>query len=91
MAKPNEFAAIAPVCGGGMPWNAAALTMPVFAVHGVLDDVVKVQNSDDIVEKLRNLGRDVQYKRVENAYHNVWDYTFDEELLTWLLSKRRVK
>jgi predicted peptidase len=89
MAKPDEFAAIAPVCGGGMLWNTPVLTMPVYTVHGALDDVVKTQLTDDMVEKLRSLGREVQYKRVENVYHNVWDYTYDEELLTWLLSKQR--
>ena len=31
MARPDLFAAIAPVCGGGMAWNAASLTMPVWA------------------------------------------------------------
>lgn len=40
MAAPELFAAIAPCCGGGMPWNAEVLTMPVWAFHGALDDVV---------------------------------------------------
>ena len=91
MAKPDEFAAIAPVCGGGMVWNAGVLTMPVWVFHGTLDGAVKVQNSDDMVEKLQSLGREVKYTRLEGVYHNVWDHAYNEELLNWLLSKKRVK
>ena len=40
MARPDLFAAIAPVCGGGMAWNADVLTMPVWAFHGTADNVV---------------------------------------------------
>ena len=88
MAYPHLFAAIAPCCGGGMPWNAGVLTMPVYAVHGVEDDVVKVSNTDDMVEALEKLGREVVYKRIPDVYHNSWLHTFDEELYGWLLSKK---
>ncbi|MBQ4270029.1 MAG: prolyl oligopeptidase family serine peptidase [Clostridia bacterium] len=91
MAQPKTFAAIAPVCGAGMYWNAPAITMPVWVFHGVLDGAVKVENSDDIVAKLQELGREVRYTRLENVYHNAWDYAYNEELLTWLLSKRKEK
>ena len=88
MAYPRLFAAIAPCCGGGMPWNAGVLTMPVYAVHGVEDDVVKVSNTDDMVEALEKLGREVVYKRIPGVYHDSWNHTFDEELYGWLLSKK---
>ena len=91
MANPSIFAAIAPVCGGGMVWNAGVLTMPIWAFHGVLDGVVKVENSDDMVAKLRELGCEVKYDRVDGVYHDVWNYAYTEELLAWLLSNRREK
>ncbi len=87
MAYPHLFAAIAPCCGGGMPWNAKVLTMPVFAIHGVDDPLVKVSNSDDMVEALEKLGREVIYKRLPGVGHNSWDHSFDGELVEWLLSK----
>ena len=31
MARPDLFAAIAPICGGGMAYNADVLKMPVWA------------------------------------------------------------
>lgn len=89
MAKPDIFAAIAPVCGGGMPWNAGVLTMPIWAFHGALDDVVTPRHSDEMVEKLEAIGADVTYSRVDGVYHAVWDVAYTEELLNWLLSKKK--
>ncbi len=89
MAKPDIFAAIAPCCGGGMAWNASVLKMPIWTFHGVKDDVVSVTQTDEMVESLIRLGADVKYSRIENVYHNVWDYTYDKELIDWLLSKRK--
>lgn len=89
MAKPSLFAAIAPVCGGGMAWNASVLDMPVWAFHGTADSTVHVVQSDEMVEALRAAGRDVTYTRLEGVGHGVWMHTYDDELMGWLLSKRR--
>ena len=89
MARPDIFAAIAPVCGGGMPWNAGVLKMPVWAFHGVDDPTVSVNHSDEMVAKLRALGADVTYTRLEGVGHNVWNNAYNEELLLWLLEKKR--
>lgn len=89
MARPDLFAAIAPVCGGGMAWNAEVLTMPVWAFHGVEDPTVSVTQSDEMVEALRELGKDVTYTRLEGVEHDVWEYAYNEKLLEWFLSKNR--
>ena len=89
MARPDIFAAIAPVCGGGMAWNAGVLKMPVWAFHGVEDTAVSVTQSDEMVEKLLSAGADVKYSRVEGVGHNVWNHTYNEELLAWFLDKKR--
>ena len=89
MARPDLFAAIAPVCGGGMPWNAGVLTMPIWAFHGAEDKVVLPSNSDDMVAKLRELKYDVKYSRIDGVGHNVWEYAYNEELINWLLSHRK--
>ena len=85
MARPDLFAAIAPVCGGGMAWNASVLTMPIWAFHGACDTVVSPTQSDEMVAKLRSLGADVRYTRAEGVGHNVWTLAYTEELLHWLL------
>ena len=89
MARPDLFAAIAPVCGGGMAWNAGVLNMPVWAFHGAADMVVSPMQSDEMVEKLRTLHADVTYTRLEGVGHNVWEKAYGVELLDWLLSKRK--
>ena len=89
MAAPKRFAAIAPVCGGGMPWNAEVLKMPVWAFHGVIDASVSVRESDDMVAELVKCGADVRYSRVENVGHRVWLNAYNEELLSWLLEQKR--
>lgn len=89
MAAPKRFAAIAPVCGGGMPWNAEVLKMPVWAFHGVIDTSVSVRESDEMVAELIKCGADVRYSRVENVGHRVWLNAYNEELLSWLLEQKR--
>jgi predicted peptidase len=85
MARPDLFAAIAPVCGGGMAWNAGVLKMPIWAFHGACDPVVSPTQSDEMVAKLKAVGADVRYSRVEGVGHNVWEHAYNEELLSWLL------
>ena len=90
MARPDLFAAIVPVCGGGMPWNAVTLTMPVKAFHGVRDAIVSVNHSDEMVAALKKGGRNVEYVRSEEYGHNVWEIAYNRELADWMLSKKRI-
>ena len=89
MARPDLFAAIAPVCGGGMAWNAGVLTMPIWTCHGAKDETVSINQTEEMVAALRALGRDVTYERLEDYGHNAWDYAYTERLMNWLLSKKR--
>ena len=89
MARPDLFAAIAPMCGGGMAWNAHTLTMPVWAFHGVDDPSVSVTHSDEMVARLKQHGRSVTYTRMEGVGHNVWQYGYTDALMQWLLSHKR--
>ena len=89
MAHPNLFSCIAPVSGGGMSWNAGMLTMPVWAFHGSADTVVPVLYSDVMVEKMRMLGLDIEYTRLEGKGHDIWHEVYDFCLIDWLLSHKR--
>ena len=89
MANPSLFAAIAPVCGGGMAWNAGVLNMSVWAFHGVEDNVVNVRNTEEMVERLQTLNRDVVYTRLEGVGHNAWVQAYQEPLMRWLLEQKR--
>ena len=86
---PEMFAAVIPVCGGGMPWNAAVLNMPVWAFHGAEDSVVSPNHSDEMVARLKEAGKDVTYTRMDGVGHNVWIYAYTDDLMQWLLSKHK--
>ena len=88
MARPDLFAAIAPVCGGGMPWNAAVLDMPIWVFHGSDDTVVSPSESDDMVAKLKEFHKNVKYSRIDGVGHGVWENAYNEELIYWLLDKK---
>ncbi len=89
MAYPDMFAAIAPCCGGGMPWNAPALKMPVWAFHGALDDLVLPSNSIDMINALRKTNDNVRFDLYEDVKHNSWKRAFTPELMRWLLEQKK--
>lgn len=89
MAYPDTFAAIAPCCGGGMPWNAETLTMPVWAFHGACDTVVLPSNSIDMVESLRKTNNNVRFDLYEGVEHNSWERAYSPQLMKWLLEQRK--
>lgn len=88
-AKPDLFAAIAPICGGGLSWAANVLTMPIWTFHGTADATVKPYHTEEMVEKLKAYGADITYTVLDGVAHNAWDYAYTDELVRWLLSKKR--
>lgn len=88
MRFPHLFAAIAPICGGGdvsMVHNLK--NMPVWNFHGEKDNVVKIESSDLLVNKLKETNTDVKYTIYPEAFHDSWTVTYEnEELYEWLLS-----
>ena len=72
-----------------MPWNAGVLKMPVWAFCGDEDDVVKPYNTTDMIEAMEKNGYKPKMTIFKGVGHDSWNYTFDEELLTWLLSHKK--
>ena len=89
MSMPKFFAAIVPICGGGMYWNAARLVnVPVWAHHGEIDHVVKVEESIKMVEAVKKQGGEAMLTVYPDTDHNSWTPTFSNpEVFEWLLSK----
>ena len=90
---PHRFAAIAPICGGGMrfygfPERVRALKdVPVWAFHGAKDPVVPLEESTKMVETLREAAGDVRLTVYPDATHDSWTETYDNpELYEWFLS-----
>ncbi len=87
-AYPALFAAIAPCCGGGMPWNAAVLTMPIWAFHGLEDTVVSPACTIAMIEKLKDCNPNLKFDLYEGVGHDSWNKAFSEQTLAWILSQQ---
>jgi predicted peptidase len=93
---PDRFAAIAPVCGGGLkslgfPEKARVLRgVPIWAFHGALDPIVPVEETQRLVDVLRANGGDVRLTIYPDVGHDSWTRTYaDPRLFEWMLAQRR--
>ena len=88
MSIPEIFAAIAPICGGGMYWNADRLkNVPVWAFHGAKDTVVYPEESQKMVDKVNECGGNAKLTICPEIAHNAWDIAYpNRELYEWFLS-----
>ncbi|MAS96297.1 MAG: phospholipase [Verrucomicrobiales bacterium] len=86
---PERFAAIAPVCGGGIPYLMRWIKeMPVWAFHGGKDTVVPLDESERLIKKLKEFqNEDAKLTVYPEAGHNSWTEAYDTAALyEWLLS-----
>ncbi len=88
MSRPELFAAIVPICGGGMYWNAPRLkNVPVWAFHGACDPAVLPRESEIMVHRVKMGGGTAKLTLYEGGGHNAWTETFqNKEVFEWLLS-----
>ena len=93
MSLPQVFAAIVPICGGGMYWNAGRLKgVPVWAFHGRKDSVVSVEESQKMVDAVVRNGGQAKLTVYEENGHDAWSDTYRNwEVFQWLLSKENTE
>lgn len=87
MSRPELFAAIVPICGGGMYWNAGRLlNMGVWAFHGDSDKTVLPEESEKMINNIVAWGgKKAKLTIYENTEHNAWSPTFaDGKVWAWL-------
>lgn len=92
MRRPELFAAVAPVCGGGDESQAARLkSIPVWAAHGDADTVVWPVRSRRMVERIRNAGGNVKYTEYPGVGHNSWTrfYADSEGVIPWMFQQTK--
>ena len=91
MSMPEYFAAIVPICGGGMYWNAGRLIhVPVWAFHGAKDQTVLAEESIKMVNKVNAAGGNALLTIYPENYHDAWSDTYaNYEVFQWLLSHRK--
>lgn len=90
MTRPEWFAAIVPICGGGMYWNGERLKhMGVWAFHGSDDKTVLCRESEIMVEKINKRGGNAKLTIYPGVPHNAWEPTFKSaEMWKWLFEQR---
>ena len=88
MTMNDIFAAVIPVCGGGMYWNAERIKdMGVWAFHGALDTVVHPEESLKMVAAVNRCGGNAKITILPDIEHNAWDGAYtNSEIYDWLLT-----
>jgi predicted peptidase len=89
--RPDRFAAVMPICGGGEAMAARALTkVPAWVFHGAKDPVVPLARSEAMVEALQRAKGNVKFTVYPDALHDSWTATYDNpEVWEWLFSQKR--
>jgi predicted peptidase len=88
---PKRFAAIAPICGGGDSSKVAVLKdLPIWVFHGAKDSIVKIEQSQRMVDALKASGSEVKFTIYPETTHDSWTETYkNPELYKWLLKQVR--
>ncbi len=91
MSNPSLYAAIVPICGGGMYWNGARLkNTPIWVFHGDIDKTVRLRESELMVEAINANGGNAKLTVYKNCGHDAWSDTYgNPEVFKWLLSHKR--
>jgi predicted esterase len=94
MKYPEEFAAIAPVCGGGDTAEAWKIrNIPVWCFHGALDNVVPLTGSENMVRAASRYNSNVRFTVYPDKNHNSWDTTYNssDALYDWFLKQKKFR
>ena len=85
--RPDWFAAIMPLCGGGIPWMAYTLKdIPIRAFHGLKDPTVDPIESLEMAKAVNRHGGYADLILFPDLDHNCWDRVYSTEANTdWLL------
>ena len=89
--RPELFAAVIPICGGGNTSLVARFQhIPIWCFHGDADTVVKPDKSREMIAALEAVGGQPRYTEYPGVGHNSWTPTFaSEETFAWLFSQKR--
>lgn len=90
--NPDRFAAIIPICGGGVPYQMRKLTsLPIWVFHGKKDTAVPFDESDRLVTALKQHGnQQVKFTVYPEAGHDSWTAAYETpELWDWLFAQKR--
>lgn len=90
---PQYFAAVAPICGGGITRMVGSMrAIPTWVFHGKKDDAVAEEESDRMVEALKAAGGNVKYTVLPEGGHvDAWVHAYGEAgLFDWFMEQRKL-
>ena len=88
--RPDQFAAVAPICGGGDEAHADKLVdIPIWAFHGDEDEAVPVERTRTMIAAIKKAGGEPKYTELKGVGHNSWTpaYTDPDGLLPWMFEQ----
>lgn len=88
--RPERYAAIVPVCGGGERQQARWLRdLPIWAFHGDADEVVPLERSQEMIAAIERAGGAPRLTVYPGVKHDSWTATYESpEIYEWLLAQR---
>lgn len=91
-ADPDRWSAAVPMSGGGDPSSVVNLSgLPVWAVHGTDDAIVRPGASRQMVDAAREAGIAINYTEINGCGHDVWLRLVDNQnFVAWLLDPDQV-
>ncbi|GHT18575.1 hypothetical protein FACS1894189_6630 [Planctomycetales bacterium] len=90
--SPDTFAAIIPLCGGCEPSRAKLLqSVPTWAFHGDADNVVRYENSWNIIEAMKRTDcKEAKLTTLYGSGHGIMEEVYSKpEIYRWLLKKKK--
>lgn len=80
MRRPELFAAVVPICGGGDESNAKLIKdIPIQVWHGNADRAVPVERSRMMVKALKSVDGKVEYHELDGVGHNSWTPAYTDK------------
>ena len=89
---PDKFAALAVVCGMTPVPYAGWINknMPIWVFHGTEDKSIPISESENMVNRLEEMGYDVEFTKYDGVGHNAWIQAYNtEELYIWFMKQKR--
>jgi predicted CopG family antitoxin len=87
--RPDLWAAVVPICGGGDPGTAAHMKdLPIWAFQGAKDPVVPPERSREMVEAVRRAGGKPRYTEYPDVAHDSWTPAYRDRISSRGSSRR---
>ncbi|MCW2120689.1 prolyl oligopeptidase family serine peptidase [Flavobacterium sp. 7A] len=91
-AHPETFAALVPIAGfvDRIPKveNCKIKDIPIQMFHGLLDDVVNIENSINIYKSLKKCHSNINFTIFDDANHDSWSRVYDDpKIYEWMFQQ----